>query len=401
MQENSGAFSIVLAAEGRAERPARSIGRVNRAGLQRRMAGAWRVARREPAPRLRVTADRLAGPQAGRVEAAVSEALERVRPPGAQLAVRRRGTLVWAACAGRADRSAPVGPEDRFVLASATKLATACLVAQLAERGVLGLDDPVATWLPELPHAGRLTPRLLLAHRSGLREYLKDRALAPRLNGGAPDHPWTRGEVIAAIARLGPEREPDQRFRYCNSNYVVAAELAERASGEDYETLLEAQIAGPLGLPGFSCARSIPGTRLATPHLALLRRPVDLLAVTRGRVPTDAIGPVWGDGGIASSALDLARFTEALFGGELVSARTLGAMTARTSRFGRKAGYGLGVMCTRVPGAVVAGHDGVYFGWTASTGIDDATATTVSAVANLAGPSVPAARLAKAARAAL
>jgi hypothetical protein len=73
--------------------------------LQRRTAGAWRVARREPAPRLRVTTDRLAGPQSRRLEAAVSEALERVRPPGAQIAVRRRGTLLWAACAGRADRS--------------------------------------------------------------------------------------------------------------------------------------------------------------------------------------------------------------------------------------------------------------------------------------------------------
>jgi D-alanyl-D-alanine carboxypeptidase len=374
---------------------------MSRTAVQRRVAGAWRIARREPAPALRVVADRLAGPQSARVEAAVFQALERVRPPGAQIAVRRRGTLLWAACAGRVDRSAPVLPEDRFVLASATKPATACLVAQLAERGVLGLDDPVATWLPELPHARRLTPRLLLAHRSGLREYFKDPVLAPRFDGGAPDHPWTRGEVIAAIARLGPEREPDRRFRYRDSNYVVVAELAERASGEDYETLLEAHIAGPLGLPGFSCVRAVPGTRLATPHLSLLRRPVDLLAVTRGRIPTDALGPVWGDGGIAASALDLARFTEALFGGELVNTRTLGAMTARTSRFARRGGYGLGVMTSRVPGAVVAGHDGVYFGWTASTGIDDATGTTVSAVANLTAPSLPAAQLAKAARAAL
>lgn len=259
----------------------------------------------------------------------------------------------------------------------------------------------MATWLPELPHAGRLTPRLLLAHRSALREYSKDRMLAARLNGGAPDHPWTRAEVIAAIAGLESEGEPGRRFRYRNSNYVVAAELAERATDRDYETLLRTQIAGPLGLPGFSTARSIPGARLATPHLGVLRRPVDLLAVTRGRLPTDTLGPVWGDGGIASSALDLARFTEALFGGELVSAPTLRAMTARVSRFGRTAGYGLGVQVTRVGGAVVAGHDGVYFGWTASTGIDDATATTVSAVANLAAPSVPAAQLAMAARVAL
>jgi D-alanyl-D-alanine carboxypeptidase len=375
--------------------------RVSRGRLLRRAVGAWRVAERGAAPRLRVSVDRLDGPESERLGAAVSDALARVRPPGAQIAVRRRGALLWAACAGRVDRTDPVTPEDRFVLASTTKLATACLVAMLAERGVLRLDDPVATWLPDLPHADRLTSRLLLAHRSGLREYGKDPRLARRMNGGAPDHPWSRDEVIEAIAQLGPELEPNQRFAYRNSNYIVAAELAERASGQDFATLLEALIARPLGLPGFSCASTASGTRLATPHLAMLRRPIDLLAVTGGRVPTDALGPVWGDGGIASSAQDLARFTEALFTAELVNPQTLGAMVSRSSRLGRKAGYGLGVMTTQIPGAVVAGHDGLYFGWTASTSIDDATATTISAVTNLAEPSIPAARLAKAARAAL
>ena len=365
------------------------------------MAGAWRVARREPAPRIRVAVDRLAGSESERLEGAVSKALARARPPGAQIAVRRRGVLVWAACAGRVDRADPVAATDRFVLASATKLATSCIVALLAERGALDLDTPVRPWLPELPNADRLTPRLLLAHRSGLREYASDRAIARRLNGGAPDYPWSRGELIEAIARLGPEREPDERFAYRNSNYIVAAELAERAGGDDFATLLDALIAGPLGLPGFSCAASVGGARLATPHVALLGRPVDLLAVTGGVVPTDALGPVWGDGGIASSAQDLARFTEALFTGELVSTQTLGAMVSRRSRLGRKAGYGLGVMISQVPGAVVAGHDGWYFGWTSSTGIDDATATTVAVVTNLGGPTVPAARIANAARSAL
>ena len=296
------------------------------------------------------------------------------------------------------NRDQAVAPEDRFVLASATKLATACLVAQLAQRGALRLDDPVSDWLPQLPYAGRLTPRLLLAHRSGLREYTKDRALARLMNGGAPDHRWSRDELLAAIARLGSERAPDERFAYRNSNYVVAAELAERAAGQDLESLLAERIARPLGIAGFSFASA---GRLATPHLGLLRRPVDLLAVTGGRIPNDALGPVWGDGGIASSAQDLARFTEALFGGELLSGAALGELVTRSSRFGRRRGYGLGVMTSRERGGVLAGHDGMYFGWTASTGIDDATATTVTAVANIAGASVPAARLAKAVRAAL
>jgi CubicO group peptidase (beta-lactamase class C family) len=365
------------------------------------MAGAWRVARREPPPLVRVSVDRLAGPESERLTVAVSAALARLRPPGAQIAVRRRGTLVWEACAGRVDRSDPVAASDRFVLASATKLATACIVALLAERGALDLDAPMRRWLPELPNADRLTPRLLLAQRSGLREYASDRAIARRLNGGAPDYPWSRSELIEAIARLGAEREPGERFAYRNSNYIVAAELAERAGGDDYATLLDALIAGPLGLPGFSCKTSVSGTRLATPHVALLGRPIDMLAVTGGRVPTDALGPVWGDGGIASSAHDLARFTEALFTGELVSAETLGAMVARSSRMSRKVGYGLGVMLSTLPGAVVAGHEGWYFGWTSATGIDDATATTVAVVANLGGPTISAARIARAVRSAL
>ena len=67
----------------------------------------------------------------------------------------------------------------------------------------------------------------------------------------------------------------------------------------------------------------------------------------------------------------------------------------------RGAAYGLGVMARRDGRAIVAGHDGLYFGWTASASTDDATGTTVAAVCNLASLRMPAARVAAAARAAL
>ena len=58
-------------------------------------------------------------------------------------------------------------------------------------------------------------------------------------------------------------------------------------------------------------------------------------------------------------------------------------------------------MARREDGAIVAGHDGLYHGWTASVSADDATGTTVAAVCNLGSLRVPAARVAAAARAAL
>src|SRR5688572_22708194 len=104
---------------------------MTRAQALRRLVGAWRVARREPPPHARVTADRLSARESAIVGAGFTDALRRVRPPGAQIAIRRERSLLWAACAGRVEGARPVAPEDRFVLASATKPVTACVVALL------------------------------------------------------------------------------------------------------------------------------------------------------------------------------------------------------------------------------------------------------------------------------
>ena len=137
--------------------------------------------------------------------------------------------------------------------------------------------------------------------------------------------------MIEAIARLGAEREPDARFAYRNGNYVIAAEIAERAGGRDLGTLLDELIARPLGLATF---RSFAAAPLVPPHLLVLRRVVDLLAVTGGRVPTDAIGPVWGDGGLAASAADSRALLRGPVRGRARVAGTLHEMAARRSRWG-------------------------------------------------------------------
>ena len=66
----------------------------------------------------------------------------------------------------------PVLPEDAFRIGSITKMFTATVILQLAEDGVLTLDDPLALWLPDvaeqLPYGDQITLRHLLSHTSGL-----------------------------------------------------------------------------------------------------------------------------------------------------------------------------------------------------------------------------------------
>ncbi len=370
---------------------------------------------------------------------ATEQELSSNRTPGAQVAVRRDGKLLWSACFGRLRLPARGGDEDeevediqyvrygdRFVIASITKLVVACVAMFLVERGDLNLDDTIDQWLPELPNADRITLRMLLSHGSGLREYFNDDFVRKQFKDD-PFRTWSRREIMDAIVRLGPEAEPGERFAYRNTNYLVMGEILELSTRKSVESLVQDYISRPLGVGAFSFAEDPPGAgRLATPYNWLpLRRhnPYDSLEYTGGSMPSDAWGEVWTDGGIAASAEDLAVFTEALFNGCLLRPQTVEEMSTppgysetfinrvlqsaltRTS----KGAYGLGVAIeqqgnsrhSRQRNSRLLGHDGMYLGWNSATTYDTRSRVAVTVLTNLAGMTVPAQRLEKKLRAAL
>src|SRR5262245_32752506 len=98
------------------------------------------------------------------------------RVPAAVMGVVVGAQLVWQRAAGSRDGKGGPPPDRRsmFRIGSLTKVVTAVAVLQLRDRGVLDLDAPVATWVPEL--APRLAPaggpavtlRHLMTHTSGI-----------------------------------------------------------------------------------------------------------------------------------------------------------------------------------------------------------------------------------------
>ena len=91
------------------------------------------------------------------------------------------GMIVWidapeyrfAGASGSANLTdaTPMPPEGAFRIGSITKMFTAVVIMQLAEDGVLTLDDPLAQWLPQvaeqLPNGDQITLRHLLTHSAG------------------------------------------------------------------------------------------------------------------------------------------------------------------------------------------------------------------------------------------
>ncbi len=354
---------------------------------------------------------------------AVEDGLAKTGVPGAQIAVRRERKLLWSACAGRlrpdpressgsTSGMGDVGREDRFIIASVTKLVVACVALSLAERGELDLDRPVAWLLPDLPNADRITTRMLLGHKSGLREYFRDQWIRQKLKNDSL-RSWNRREVLDAIGRLGVEKEPGQRFAYRNTNYIAIGEILELCTGKTIGALVEDHVNRPLGLKTLAFTEANSGyKRLASPYTRLFGRIFNSLSYTGGRMPTDAVGEVWTGGGIAASAEDVATLTDALFRGQLLRPEKVEAMSSasgpgpnsipeilqKVSSGATESAYGLGVSIEKRGETRTLGHNGMYLGWSATTTFDTRSRVTVTVLTNLAALPVPADRLHKAIR---
>lgn len=166
--------------------------------------------------------------------------------PGAAVLVARKGTVVLRKGYGRAnlEHGIAVSPETVFRLASVSKVFTAAAVLALAEKGRLGLDDPVSRHIPDFPwKKGVPAVRDLLGHTSGLHDYL-DR----------PDNMrWVRGEytvqeLIDSFKDRDPDFAPGERQAYSNSNYILLGAILEKATGQPLATAVQDLVLGPLGM---------------------------------------------------------------------------------------------------------------------------------------------------------
>lgn len=242
---------------------------------------------------------------------------------GAALAVPGKG--FWSAAST---------PEDAPLLywASAGKLFTAVVVLQLAEEGKLSLDAPVSRWIAEVPNGDVITVRDLLAHTSGLfsaNEDLKARQ-QPRYRSA--------GENLAIARRHGAIFCAGENWRYSNTGYDLLGEIVHKVDGRHLAQAITARIIDKLGLKH---------TRALAPDSDIAA--IAALQTAKNDKPID---PRWpgAAGPIAADAPDMVRFLAALLNRELVSAKTLGDMSATLyPMFDAGTFYGLGLMAFDVP----------------------------------------------------
>jgi CubicO group peptidase (beta-lactamase class C family) len=233
-------------------------------------------------------------------------------------------------------------PETKFRLGSITKQFTATLVLFLQQDGKLKVDDPVSKYLPDTPKAWeKITIANLLGHTSGIPNFtsLKD-------FGTWSQSPRTSADILAFFRDKPLDFEPGSKFAYSNSNYEVLGAIIEKVSGRTYGNLLRERIFDPLGMKDSGLDKD----ELILPKRAEGYRPdKDGLVVAR----SESMSVPWSAGSIYSTTGDLLKWEHGLFGGKVLSADSLKAMTTPG-----KGDYGFGVGIHETAGNKVVAHGG-------------------------------------------
>lgn len=257
-----------------------------------------------------------------------------LRIPGIGAAIGRDGRIVWAEGFGYANAESERRATSRtpFHLASLTKPFGATVLMQLVEQGLVELDDPVSDYGVELSSTGTIRVRHLLTHTS--------------------------------------EGTPGARYAYNGNRFAYLDQVIESASGRTFESLLQEQILGPLGLEDTApnprdqsafavtgmdrdafTARMASGYALQGHSIARLDHP-DYFGVS---------------GGLVASAEDVVRFSMAIDDGRFLEAETWEQVfTPAVSNAGETLAYGLGWFILEHEGVTLQWH---YGNWTTNSAL--------------------------------
>lgn len=308
--------------------------------------------------------------------------------PGAQAGVWRADGA-WVGVTGSAASGGKRAParDDHTRIGSITKTFTVMLLLQLADRGLVSLDDPIGNYVPGLPNGDTATLRMLASMSSGIPSYTFDDGFQNKLF----DHPdtfFSPGELLDYVRGDEPLYTAGTQVDYSNSNTVALGQVIEQVTGKPFAQALQDGILGPLGMSGTSFPENSPA--LPPPYL----EGITMQGQPKGKTANATNwNPSWGysAGAMISTLDDLRCWAVTLgTGGKLVSAgmqetRVASASSTLPPNTPAKA-YALGFGV--VNGWI--GHTGELPGYNSSIQYDPETGTTVVVMVNSDIPLGPA-----------
>jgi CubicO group peptidase (beta-lactamase class C family) len=276
--------------------------------------------------------------------------------PGVAVVVTKGGKVLYSGAIGTAnlELGTSLSPTMPFEVASITKQITSAAILILEEQGKLHTNDKLSVYFPDHP-SGSATIEQLMQNISGA--FVPDHSMGS--NRVRAD--LTSEERLELLHGGQPYFAPGERYAYSNAGYWLLGDIIEKVSGVSYADFIQENIFSPVGM-----SNSYYGS-----HRNLIPNRVAGYDYTEnGLKNASYTSETWAysAGGLISSAVDIALWSNALFKGEVVPQESVGRMVTKAElNSGEKIPYGFGLALAELDGYRTAEHGGGHSGFLVHT----------------------------------
>jgi CubicO group peptidase (beta-lactamase class C family) len=273
--------------------------------------------------------------------------------PGASVLVALKDQILYYKAFGMAnlELGVPLRTDHVFRIGSITKQFTAVAILQLMEQGKLSLQDDITKFLPDYPTQGKkITVEQLLTHTSGIKSYTDMK----EWDGQVQRRDFTPTELVDYFKNQPMDFEPDAKWQYDNSGYILLGIIIEKVSGQAYAEYVSEHFFKPLGMKNSYYGDTKPLIRNRTAgysqaDVAGTYTNADFLSMTQP----------YAAGSLLSTVEDLFVWTRALHSGKVVKPESFKkATTAHILPDGTNTHYGFGLRMSNLLGSPTVEHSG-------------------------------------------
>jgi len=273
--------------------------------------------------------------------------------------VAKNGQIIYEKYEGYANLrdKTPITSTTPIHIASVSKVITATAILKLVNAKRIDLDYKVTHYLPEFPYPD-VTVRMLLSHRSGMRNYAyftdRDKNVWDRHNT------LTNQDILTIMGtkNIGLEQKTGTRFAYCNTNYAMLALIIEKVTKKSFREAMYQIIFKPLDMKNTFVLDFEKDKKNVAPSYK----------ANKVEIGIDYLDAVNGDKNIYSTPRDLLKFDRARYAPSFLEPELLAQVYKGYSneRKGTK-NYGLGIrMINWDTGKNFYFHNGWWHGYTSS-----------------------------------
>lgn len=310
--------------------------------------------------------------------------------PGMAIGVIDRGEVHVESFGIRDASGRPFLTDTISGIGSCSKSMTALAVMRLAEKGLLDIDAPIASYIPgfalwDEAASAQVTLRDMLCHRTGVGGH----------DGAWPDNSISRVDYLKRLKYLEPNAPFRTLAQYSNVMYAAIGGIMEAVTGKKWETILREEIFEPLGMDRTFC---LMDEAAADENCAMpFWWDQGLHEIPRWNI--DQAGPC---GSVMSSAEDMVKWISFhIHGGEekgtyLLTPQDFLAMHKPQIlmdyphvKGGRSLGYGFGWRVMEYHGAMVQQHTGKIEGYSAFQFYIPSLSCGAVYLQNLHAPTIP------------